>query len=650
VNVSKNRNEHIIQNLMTIRDYEYTKNFITKKYENGEQIINYYMRKIGLFFLMGNSEKIEFEINAIIDIINDFGTLEKLYYLIVSSTININIKKKICIKLLKSGISEHITHKIMESVYSSIIKVDLNENELYELIEITDYFISNNILQEYQHVLNILSLHIRNHITNTKLHEKFKKITNINIDADTLYSIDEIEVLLNNKKISIEYLYSLISNFDPYYKSYEKMCKKRKLIKDLIDYLCEKEIKQYTLDTIVLLHPNNFYLSYQGLSSKDIFMARSKLMRKICENLNFKIDTNFNNKKINICFHSNFLSRTHSVYKDRHQVIKYLSNDERFNVYFTTFDPLDEKVRDTFGKAKHIKLPINLTKIKELLTNLKLDYLVYCEIGMCPLTYYVAHMKLAKKQYVTWGHSDTSGIDTIDCFISSKYYELEYEKSQENYSEKLILLNSLCTYYINPAEKYKMHKFKNRNHYGFTNEYKIFFCAQSAFKLNIIFIDYLIEIMEKNPTAILIFSKNEFVDKHLELLENKNISFRIHYYPNQSHYDYMNLIYISDIVLDPFPFGGCNSSLESFSLNKPIVTQASNMINGRFTSGFYKKMQMDDMINNSRIEYINMVQKLVNNEEFYNECSLSINNKKHLLFEDNETLEDWKNLFIKESS
>ena len=43
-------------------------------------------------------------------------------------------------------------------------------------------------------------------------------------------------------------------------------------------------------------------------------------------------------------------------------------------------------------------------------------------------------------------------IKHIDYFISSKYYE--DDKSQENYSEKLILMDSLCTCYVNPTEKY----------------------------------------------------------------------------------------------------------------------------------------------------------------------------------------------------
>ena len=55
--------------------------------------------------------------------------------------------------------------------------------------------------------------------------------------------------------------------------------------------------------------------------------------------------------------------------------------------------------------------------------------------------YYIAFNKLAKKQINTWGHSDTSGLPFIDYFVSSIYYE--NNESQNNYSEELVLLNSL---------------------------------------------------------------------------------------------------------------------------------------------------------------------------------------------------------------
>ena len=64
---------------------------------------------------------------------------------------------------------------------------------------------------------------------------------------------------------------------------------------------------------------------------------------------------------------------------------------------------------------------------------------------MDPFYYYLAYSRLAPIQINTWGHSETSGIDTIDYYFSSKYYEIP--DAQKFYSEKLVCLDSLCTYY-----------------------------------------------------------------------------------------------------------------------------------------------------------------------------------------------------------
>ena len=53
-------------------------------------------------------------------------------------------------------------------------------------------------------------------------------------------------------------------------------------------------------------------------------------------------------------------------------------------------------------------------------------------------SYFLACKKLGKKQFVTYGHSCTTGIKTIDGFISSTLYEIP----NNNYTEKLIKLKT----------------------------------------------------------------------------------------------------------------------------------------------------------------------------------------------------------------
>ena len=42
---------------------------------------------------------------------------------------------------------------------------------------------------------------------------------------------------------------------------------------------------------------------------------------------------------------------------------------------------------------------------------------------MSPTTYFLAFSRLAPVQIASWGHTETTGIDTIDYFLSTTLFE-----------------------------------------------------------------------------------------------------------------------------------------------------------------------------------------------------------------------------------
>src|SRR5256885_1044518 len=79
------------------------------------------------------------------------------------------------------------------------------------------------------------------------------------------------------------------------------------------------------------------------------------------------------------------------------------------------------------------------------LLNHAVDVLVYTDIGMDTTTYSLAFSRLAPVQCVTWGHPETTGLETIDYFVSSG--EMETVEADNHYSERLVRLPSLTFYY-----------------------------------------------------------------------------------------------------------------------------------------------------------------------------------------------------------
>jgi hypothetical protein len=579
--------------------------------------------------------------------IEDIELLKNMYIIIINQK-NDEIKQKILFKIIEKTTDYKNNIFYIFELFKILITKD-NIYKFFEIITTNLELLIDKIKKELIIEILIKNLINENKYEDANILEKFNdiliKLLDNNIIIDNYINLFNNSII--NKTLSFILIISLITNFNPYYKSFNEFELSRNKIYEKINELHKLVNNNISLLDIIKIPINNFHMSYQGVPSKEIFILKTNIYKKICPDLNYKIDTNFKNNKIKILFHAQHLNRFHSVYKDRHQVIKGLSEDKRFDVYFSTFDNLDNEVKFTFGNAKHIKLENNLEDIKNILTKMKLDIIIYCEIGMYPTSYWMAQMRLAKIQCNTWGHSDTGGIDTIDYFLSSKLYELPYEEAQTHYSEKLILQNSLCTSYINPVLKYNLANFKNRLHFGFTDDAIIYFCAQSLFKINPIYDEYIIKILKKVPNSIIVFLDGNEKTKILERLNNKGIGSQIKFLPGMTHFEYMNLMNVSDIFLDIYPFGGCNSSFEAFSLNKVIVTQPSIMINGRFTTGFYKKMDLEEYVCNSKEEYIDFAIKLGNDKEYRQSIEKKISEKKDCLFLDKETIQEWKDDLIK---
>ena len=98
---------------------------------------------------------------------------------------------------------------------------------------------------------------------------------------------------------------------------------------------------------------------------------------------------------------------------------------------------------------------------------------------MEPITYTLAFSRLAPVQCVTWGHPVTTGIPTIDYFISSE--ALESEESDQHYTERLVRLKTPAIYYYRPETPTSL---KDRAAFGLPESGALYMCPQSLFKLH----------------------------------------------------------------------------------------------------------------------------------------------------------------------
>ena len=390
-----------------------------------------------------------------------------------------------------------------------------------------------------------------------------------------------------------------------------------------------------------------FNLSYNNLNNINIFRKACLIFRKIVPQLNYisahcKNYIINKNKKIKIGFISYYF-KEHSVTKDRRGIIKLLDRNI-FDVYTLFLNEIVDNIgEDIKNSTIYIKLENTLSKIQKQISELELDILIYCEIGMNMIIYYLSFLRFAPIQINTWDHPDTSGVDSIDYFISSKLFEKQY--AQKHYSEKLILNNGICTYYYNPI-KYIDNIIYNDKLLELCKNRNIYFCPGTLFKIlpsmDIIFK----KVLEKDNDATIIFINFE---THKESLENrlKNILdiSRILFIPLVFDKQYFfSLINSSDVLIDTYSFGGGNTSLEAFSINKPIVILPGKFANSRITYGYYSKMNLFDLIANNFDEYIDISIKLGIDKKYNKYICNEIRRKSFILYENIETIYEWNNL------
>ena len=127
----------------------------------------------------------------------------------------------------------------------------------------------------------------------------------------------------------------------------------------------------------------------------------------------------------------------------------------------------------------------------------KLDLVYYTDIGMEPLTYFLAFVRLARIQCVTRGHPQTTGIPTVDYFISSELCEPRVTHGEAHYSEQLACLPIMGNWIRRP----KRPEAASRDTLGLPTAAHLYGCLQSVFKLQPDFDAILGDILRRDTDA-----------------------------------------------------------------------------------------------------------------------------------------------------
>jgi protein O-GlcNAc transferase len=396
----------------------------------------------------------------------------------------------------------------------------------------------------------------------------------------------------------------------------------------------------------------NFHLAYHGENNRTLQTKAATVYRHLFPSLDYVAAhcraSRRAEGKIRVGLISQFFYN-HSIGRTSRGLFAQLSR-EQLDVTAIFIAPA---VDDHFSRfirehAQHsVDVPRDLRSARSLIEAQELDVLFYQDIGMDPFSYFLAFSRLAPVQCVSFGHPDTTGIPTVDYFISNDLYEAP--GAQQHYSERLYLLHDLgsLAYYYRPEQAQPQ---KERSHFGLSDDEHVYVCPQNLFKFHPDMDELIAGILRRDARGKLVLI-NGRIDHWTDLLKRRwqesapEVMDRIVFLPRMDSVDYVNLIAVSDVMLDTLHFNGMNTSLDAFAVGTPIVTWPRSLQRGRHTQAMYRKMGLTECIVDNAQAYIDQALRLASDTGYRAAMKSEILKRNSALFEDIRVVREFERFF-----
>ncbi len=245
--------------------------------------------------------------------------------------------------------------------------------------------------------------------------------------------------------------------------------------------------------------------------------------------------------------------------------------------------------------------------------------LIFPEIGMAPVTFAIACLRLAPIQCSSWGHPQTSGLPTIDYFLSSDL--MEPSEADTYYSETLVRLPNLSICYT--PQQARSEQF-DLSVYGVRSEAVRYLCCQTLFK-------YLPQhdwiypaIAQRVPNAQFLFVASPpeisplFKPRFEQAFSQSGLDSKKHLVmlPPLDSQAFASLLSQGHVFLDSIGWSGCNSTLEALDHALPIITLPGQFMRGRHSTAVLTMMGVTETIVDSEEAYVDLAVQLGQDSAF----------------------------------
>ncbi|HIA07573.1 MAG TPA: hypothetical protein EYN73_00495 [Chromatiaceae bacterium] len=404
-----------------------------------------------------------------------------------------------------------------------------------------------------------------------------------------------------------------------------------------LDYLLEHQSDYKSVANLLeqLQWGYGFYLAYQGLDDRDVQEAWARFLVPLIKHVlpdQFKPLPPRRPKdkgagKIRIAY------ATHFFYE--HTVSQYFkkwidcANRDEFEVYVYWLEGWPDPAGDALAAECDQFRCLNgsVGDMAKVIRNNQIDILIYPEVGMDLKTRWLAGLRLAPVQCSAWGHPVTTGLSTIDYYLSSG--ATEPDNADEHYSETLVRLEGLG---MNCAPR-RAPDAGDRKRLNLPEDRILFLCAQSLFKIHPDTDRLLAEICAQQSDALIVFFDNKMAPVVKSFKARMKAAFdtaaadferQTQFLPRVGMDDYLRVNVLCTAMMDTPHWSGGMTSLDALANGLPIVTLEGDLSRGRQTSAMYQQMGFTDLIADDEDDYIALALRLGRDAAFRQYCAEQI--------------------------
>lgn len=395
-----------------------------------------------------------------------------------------------------------------------------------------------------------------------------------------------------------------------------------------------------------------FFLAYHGENDRDLQQAYGELICDLMRRRYPQLSTPPRGNagaRLRIGFASGFFY-DHSVWKN--PIRGWLENLDRSRFELLGYYTGHRQDAET-GAARRACTEfvegLAFDTLAEKIRGDRLDVLIFPEIGMDPMTVKLAALRLAPIQCTSWGHPTTSGLPTIDCFLSSDL--MEPADADAHYTERLIRLPNLSVHYTPPAYPPRA---LERSQLGLRAGSVAFYCAQSLFKYLPQHDPIFPRIAKQVPDCQFVFiaahRSTTLTERFRQRLarafatEGLDASRHVVMLPRMDGATFQAVARVCDVFLDNPSWSGCNSTLESMAAGLVPVTWPGITMRARHTAAILRRLDLDELIAHDAPSYVQLAVRLASDAQWRDEMRKRMRERLPSVFGDLEcvrALEDF---------